>query len=88
MISVTLQEAKAKLNQLVEEARSGKEVILMRGSKVVARIQPLSEEDLEMIPQLTDSQAERFWKEIKTKPAKRFPSPQAAVRSLRGHLIS
>jgi prevent-host-death family protein len=83
MITVTLQEAKAKLNQLVDAARSGKEVVLMRGSKVVARLQPLSEADLEISPRLTDSQAERFWHEIEKSGAKKVSSPKAAVQFLK-----
>ncbi len=83
MITVTLQEAKAKLNQLVDAARSGKEVVLMRGSKVVARLQPLSEDDLEISTHLTDVQAERFWDEIEKKPSKKFPNPKAAVHYLK-----
>lgn len=64
MITATLQEAKAGLNRLVEKARSGEQVVLMRGAKVVATILPLSSDDLEIAPQLSDSQAERFWKEV------------------------
>lgn len=80
---MTLQEAKAKLNKLVEAARAGEDVILLRGSKIVARLLPISEKDLEVAGQLTDAQAERFWKEIKTKPAKTFQNPRAAVSHLK-----
>lgn len=83
MITATLQEAKAKLHKLVEAAQMGEEVVLLRGSEVVARLQKLSEKDLEIVPQLTDDQAERFWKEIKEDPSKKFPSPGAAVSFLK-----
>lgn len=82
MISATLQEAKAKLNQLVEAALAGEDVVLMRGAKVVARLMPLSEENLEITPQLTDTQAERFWGEIDGESSKSFRTAQAAVRHL------
>jgi len=83
MITVTLQEAKAKLNQLVDAARAGEEVVLMRGSKVVVRLQPLSERDLEIAPSLTDAQAERFWKEVKKEGKKSFRTPKSAVKFLK-----
>ena len=83
MITVTLQEAKAKLNQLVDAARAGEEVVLMRGSKVVVRLQPLSEKDIEIASHLTDAQAERFWKEVKREPNKNFQNPRSAVKFLK-----
>ena len=51
MITVTLQEAKAKLNALVKAACSGEDVVLLKGSKVVATLIPLSADQLEIIPQ-------------------------------------
>ncbi len=64
MQAVTIREAKARLNALVEAAERGEQVVLMRGAKHVALIVPLSEADLEVSPRLTDSQAERFWRQI------------------------
>ncbi len=43
MICTTLKEAKAKLNMLVQEAIAGKDVILIRGSKHIAAIIPISD---------------------------------------------
>ena len=64
MRAVTIREAKARLNALVEAAERGEQVILMRGSKHVAAIVPLSEEDLELRPHIGDPQAERLWKRL------------------------
>ena len=64
MKAVTIREAKARLNALVEAAERGEQVVLMRGSKHVAAIVPLSEDDLELAPSLTDAQAERLWHEL------------------------
>jgi len=36
----------------------------MRGSKHVAAIVPVSAEDLELAPSLTDAQAERLWRRL------------------------
>ena len=64
MQAVTIREAKARLNALVEAVERGEQVVLMRGSKHVALIVPLSEEDLEVSPRLSDAQAERLWRQI------------------------
>ena len=45
MKAVTIKEAKARLNALVEAAERGEQVVLMRGSKHVAVILPVSAED-------------------------------------------
>jgi antitoxin (DNA-binding transcriptional repressor) of toxin-antitoxin stability system len=83
MITATLQEAKAKLHQLVEKARSGETVVLMRGSEIVAEIRPLSSSDLEIHPTLTDRQAEKFWQEVDKDGNQSFSTPVAAVSFLK-----
>ena len=64
MHTVTIREAKARLNALVDAAERGEQVVLMRGSRLVAAIVPLSPDDFELVPRLTDPQAERLWKQI------------------------
>ncbi len=64
MQTVTIREAKARLNALVDAAERGEQVVLMRGSRLVAAIVPVSAEDLELAPRLTDPQAERLWRLI------------------------
>jgi len=83
MITATLQEAKAKLNQLVEKARSGETVVLLRGSEIVAEIRPLSSQDLEIHPSLSDRQAEKFWQEVGKSEGPSFPTTVAAVSFLK-----
>ena len=87
MLTVTLQEAKAKLHKLVAAARAGQDVVLMCGSQVAVRLQPLSSEDLELASSLTDTQAEHFWrdvdKDLSKKPTKVFRSPKNAVQFLK-----
>jgi len=83
---VTIREAKARLNALVEAAVRGEQVVLMRGSKHVAAIVPLSAEDLELAPHLTDRQAERFWRGLEAERADGaslvFETPEKAVDHL------
>lgn len=64
MQAVTIREAKSKLHALVEAVERGEQVVLMRGAKHVAAIVPLSAEDIEVAPRLTDAQAERLWQQI------------------------
>ena len=66
MHAVTIREAKARLNALVEAAQRGEQVVLMRGSRHVALIVPLTEADLEVSSRLSDAQAARLWAEIAT----------------------
>jgi prevent-host-death family protein len=64
MRAVTIKEAKARLNDLVEAATAGEQVVIMKGARHVAAIVPLTEADLEIAPRLTDDQAARLWKEL------------------------
>lgn len=66
MHAVTIREAKARLNALVEAAEKGEQVVLMRGSKLVAAIVPVAAEDFELSPRLSDPQAERFWRRLES----------------------
>jgi prevent-host-death family protein len=66
MICSTMKDAKAKLNSLVQSAEAGESVVLMRGSRHVAAIVPISEADLDLNLTFSDEQANRFWQEIKS----------------------
>jgi len=88
MRAVTIKEAKARLNELIEAAERGEDVVLMRGSEHVAAIVPISAADLELAPRLTDAQAEALWRRIADeRAAKRtavFDDAAAAVAHLKG----
>jgi len=83
---VTIREAKARLNALVEAAQRGEQVVLMRGSEHVAAIVPVSADDLELSPHLSDPQAERFWQQLAAERADGaslvFETPGEAVEHL------
>jgi prevent-host-death family protein len=87
MQTVTIREAKARLNALVEAAERGEQVILMRGSRLVAAIVPVSTADLEVAPRLADPQAERLWQRLARErhsgSSLVFDSGEAAVEYLR-----
>jgi antitoxin (DNA-binding transcriptional repressor) of toxin-antitoxin stability system len=83
---VTIREAKARLNALVEAALRGEQIVLMRGSEHVAAIVPVSAEDLELSPRLSDPQAERFWQQLAAERADgaslSFETPGEAIEHL------
>lgn len=86
MVFTTLKQAKAKLNHLVELAIQGEDVVLMRGSKHVAVIVPISENDLNLTVPLTDASAAKLWEAIeseqKSGKLRRFSSPGSAVKAM------
>ena len=87
MKAVTIREAKARLNALVEAAERGEQIVLMRGSKLVAAIVPVSADDLELASSLTDAQADRLWHQMhearEAGTSMVFDSPERAVAFLR-----
>ena len=76
MIFATMKDAKARLNRLVQSAESGESVVLMRGSRHVAAIIPINEDDLDLNLSLTDGQADRFWEAIETGELKELKDPR------------
>ena len=88
MKAVTIREAKARLNALVEAAERGEQVVLMRRSKLVAAIVAVSADDLELGPRLSDPQAERLWGQLEAERESGasvvMESPEEAVAHLSG----
>ena len=76
MICSTLKDAKTKLNRLVRLAENGESVVLMRGSRHVAAIVPVSESDLELNMSLTDGQARRFWNKLDSEQLLEISDPK------------
>ena len=90
MRAVTIKEAKAKLNELIEAAANGEDVVILRGSEHVAAIIPITEADLELSTRITDEQARRLWRDIEAERAagraRVFDSAEGAVEHLRARL--
>jgi prevent-host-death family protein len=85
--AVTIKDAKAHLNELVQAAQAGEQVVLMRGAKHVAAIIPINEQNIELALELTDDQAARFWRQLASEQASgtvaAFGSAERAVQHLR-----
>jgi prevent-host-death family protein len=88
MRTVTIREAKARLNELVAAATRGEQVVLMRGSKHVAALVAVSSEELELPARLSDPQAERLWRQLAAERRSGstlvFRDPKEAVAHLSG----
>ncbi|HEY3359275.1 MAG TPA: hypothetical protein VGQ83_38860 [Polyangia bacterium] len=86
MRAVNIKEAKAHLNELIDAALSGEQVVLMRGSKHVAAIIPVTEAELELVTPLTDLQAQRVWADLRQEQAagkvRTFAAAETAVEYL------
>jgi prevent-host-death family protein len=86
MRAVTIKNAKAHLNELIEAAEAGEQVVLMRGTKHVAAIVPIDERDLELVLGLGDEQAARLWQALASEresgKTRVYPSVREAVQVL------
>ncbi len=87
MVAVTLKSAKARLNELVNRALEGEDIVLMKGSRHVAQIMPISDADIAIAPRLTNAEAKRFIDNIERQRAEGrtrvFSSAEEAVEHLR-----
>ncbi|HYK60392.1 MAG TPA: type II toxin-antitoxin system prevent-host-death family antitoxin [Bryobacteraceae bacterium] len=83
MITASISEARRNLGLLIERARKGEEVLIIKDSRPVATIQPVDASDLELATRITDRQARRLIEMTESAPAKTFRSAAAAVRFLK-----
>ena len=92
MQAVTIREAKTRLNELINAAAQGEQIVLMRRSQHVAVIVPISARDVELVTRITDAQADRLWQSLKEEGERRslatFRSVEAAVSTLRKRATS
>ena len=88
MRAVTIKEAKAHLNELIDAAARGEQVVLMRGSKHVATITPISEGDLELAPRFSEAQAEAYWSNLAAERRAGDTKTFASIDAALGHLRS
>jgi antitoxin (DNA-binding transcriptional repressor) of toxin-antitoxin stability system len=47
MVSVNITETRKRMNELIDRALAGEEVNIMRGKKPIARMKPLTAEEIE-----------------------------------------
>jgi prevent-host-death family protein len=88
MITASVSETRRKLSELIEEARNGKEVVIIKDSRPVAAIRRIDAADLELATTLADRQARRLSEIIGTERRKTFRSAAAAARFLKKDMLA
>jgi len=83
MITASVSETRRKLSELIDQARNGEEVVIIKDSRPVAALRAIDASDLELATSLTDRQARRLFEIIESEPRKTFRSPAAAARFLK-----
>jgi prevent-host-death family protein len=82
MITQSISEARRKLGELIDLARQGEDVVIIKDSKPVAALTPIDASDLEVV-RITPSQEKRIIDWAKSQPGVTFPSTSAAVKYLK-----
>ena len=83
MITASVSETRRKLSELIELARSGEDVVIIKDSRPVAALQPIDASDMELVTRITDRQAQRLIEITDSEPRKTFRSAAAAVSFLK-----
>ncbi len=83
MITKSVSEARRRLGELIELARQGEEVVIIKDSRPVAALQPIDASDMELVTTVSDRQAQRLWEIAAAEPGRTFPSPSHAVKHLK-----
>ena len=83
MITASVSETRRKLSELIEQARKGEEVVIIKDSRPVAAIRRIDASDLELATTMTDRQARRLSEIVDAEPRRTFQSAAAAVRFLK-----
>ena len=82
MITQSISEARRKLGDLIELARQGEDVVIIKDSKPVAALTPIDASDLRLV-RLTPAEERRLKAWSKRQPKKKFPSIESAVHFLK-----
>lgn len=83
MITASVSETRRKLSELIEQARNGEEVVIIKDSRPVAALRPIDASDLELGTTITDRQARRLIELAESEPGPTFRSAAAAARFLK-----
>ena len=83
MITSSVSDTRRRLSELIDRARAGEEVVIIRDSRPVAALYRIDPSDMELVTRITDPQARRLVKLSETEPRKSFRSAAAAARFLR-----
>ncbi len=85
---VTVSQAKSHLSSYIKSAERGEQVVILRGSKPAVLLKPISEDDLDVIPEISPLAAAAIEAEIERdrkagRLTKLGDTPEEAVATLR-----
>lgn len=83
MVTKSITEARRDLSRLIELARKGEDVVIIKDSRPVASLRPIDASDLELVPEISDRQAARLWDMAVPESGQTFRSASAAVKYLK-----
>ena len=83
MITRSISEARRELGKLIDLARQGQDVVIIKDSRPVAALRPIDDSDLDLALVLSDAQVEDLWKWSTEQPSLTFDSPEAAAKFLK-----
>ena len=84
MITRSITETRKHLGELIELARKGEEVVIIKDSRPVATLTPISDSDLQLAPiTLTDEQAAKLHRRMDESKKFTFGDAESAVQFLK-----
>ena len=83
MITASISETRRHLAQLIEKAREGEEVVIIKDSRPVAALRAIGPEDLELKLEVSDAQARKLWATLDDADLVHFDVPKKAVSRLK-----
>jgi prevent-host-death family protein len=83
MITASVSETRRKLGELIELARKGEDVVIIKDSRPVATLQPIDASDMELVTRVSNRQAQHLREMIDSERRQTFRSAAAAVKFLK-----
>jgi antitoxin (DNA-binding transcriptional repressor) of toxin-antitoxin stability system len=83
MITASISQTRRQLAQLIDLARKGEEVVIIKDSRPVAALRAIGPEDLELKLEVSDAQARKLWSSVNPSDLARFETPKKAVAHLK-----
>ena len=74
------ERPRRELGKLIDLARQGQDVVVIKDSRPVAALRPIDDSDLDLALELTDAQVQALWKWSEAQPSMTFNSPEAAAK--------
>ena len=83
MITASISETRRQLAHLIEQARRGEEIVIIKDSRPVAALRAIGPEDLELKLEVSDAQARKLWSTLTPSDLVSFDVPKKAVNHLK-----